>query len=206
MSATVKLLLTGIAGGVAMFFWGYVAHGLSPLGTAGMHYLGAAEDEIMNLLREHAREPGIYPFPFFNTTLSGKAAEDAMKVADEKHRRGPHGLIIVDPIGREMLTPGMLVTEFVTNVVTSLLAAVLLSQATGLTSFGSRVAFVATIGLVAGIAVNIPHWNWYSFPLTFTLAEILEHFVGFTLVGVVAALIMPKGTLVPATRESGVSS
>ena len=185
-----KILLTGIAGGVAMFFWGFVAHAQLPLGTAGMRYLGNSEDAVIAALRDHVKEPGLYLFPFMDTSLSGKEAEAAKKVGEEKTRSGPHGLIIVDLKGTEMLTPGMLGTEFVTNVITSLLAAFLLTQATSLTSLGARVGFVALVGLVAGIAVNVPHWNWYGFPTAFTLAEMFEHVVGFCLVGVVAALIL----------------
>ena len=103
-----------------------------------------------------------------------------------------------------MMTPGMLATEFATNVVTSLLAAFLLSQATSLTGFGARVGFVTLVGLAAGIAVNVPHWNWYGFPIVFTLAEILEHIVGFCLVGVIAALILKPGA--PTARRNPVEA
>jgi hypothetical protein len=40
--------------------------------------------------------------------------------------------------------------------------------------------------------VNVPYWNWYEFPARFTLAEMLEHVVGFGAAGlVIAALIKP---------------
>ena len=90
-----------------------------------------------------------------------------------------------------MMTTGQLVTEFITNVVSSLIAAFLVSQTLGsLAPFGKRMLFLTAIGLSAGIAVNVPHWNWYGFPTAFTLAEIFEHIVGFGLVGAVVAAIM----------------
>ena len=58
--------------------------------------------------------------------------------------------------------------------------------------------FVALVGLVAGIGVNVPQWNWYRFPTAFTSANLVEHVVGFALVGVVAALIMKPA----ATEQS----
>jgi hypothetical protein len=201
MAKAVKILLSGLAGGIVMFLWGFVAHGLSPLGTAGMRYLGPNEDAVIALLRDRVHEPGLYPFPFADPSLSGKAMEDARTTMAEKNRSGPHGLMIIDPVGKEVMTPDMLVTEFVTNVVTALLVACLIAQAS-VTSFAGRIKFAATIGLVAGIAVNVPHWNWYGFPTAFTLAEILEHVVGIGFVGVVTALILGKGAPLPTASES----
>ncbi len=193
MTMQVKILLTGLAGGVLLFFWGFVAHEVLPLGTTGMNHLGDREDSVIATMRTEIKEPGLYPFPFWDVSLTGDQREAARKKADEKTRSGPHGLLFVDPKGLDRTLPSYLVVEFITNVITSLLVAFLLSQSPGLTSFGSRVMFVAMLGLIAGIAVNIPQWNWYYFPTPFTIAAVVEHVIGFALVGVAVALIMkPK--------------
>jgi hypothetical protein len=110
------------------------------------------------------------------------------------YKTSPHGLLLFYPPGGAALTGTQLLTEFVTNVVSSFLAAILVCQTLhSLRSFVKRVLFVATIGLSAGIAVNVPYWNWYGFPGTFTAAEIVEHVVGYGVVGLVIALIIKPG-------------
>lgn len=199
----VKMLLTGLAGGIVLFFWGFVAHEVLPLGTTGMKYLGNGEDRVIATMRDQIKEPGLYPFPFWDPSLPKDQHAEARKKADEKTKSGPHGLLFVDPKGSNRTLAGYLVVEFITNVFTALLAAYLLSQAPGLTRFGSRVLFVALLGLIAGVAVNIPQWNWYYFPTEFTIAAVVEHVIGFALIGVAAALIMKPKTSAAATAPTG---
>ncbi len=68
------------------------------------------------------------------------------------------------------MSAGQLLREFGTNVIQGLLAAILLSFATGLRSYASRVAFVSAAGLLVVITTNISYWNWYGFPGSYTAA------------------------------------
>ena len=205
-----RILLAGLAGGVVMFFWGFVSHMLLPLGDAGISYL-TYQDEILPSISKRISKPGLYMFPWPENPPGTPAPEndESMKQAEEMHKTMPHGLLIYNPpAGPYSMTPH-LITEFATNVVSALIAAVLVCMAIGsLDSFVKRVLFVAAIGLSAGIAVNVPYWNWYEFPTSFTLAQIVEHVVGFTLVGaVIAAIIKPAaaGGVAPALGPGGVT-
>lgn len=55
-------------------------------------------------------------------------------------------------------------TEFATEVVEALLAR------TRLASYAARVGFVFVVGLTSAITTNIPCWNWYGFPGSYTVA------------------------------------
>jgi hypothetical protein len=79
----------------------------------------------------------------------------------------------------------------VTEVVESILAIFLLAQ-TRISSFGGKVGFVLTAGILAAITTNIPYANWYGFPKDFTLAQILMQLVSFLLVGIVAGLMLKQ--------------
>ena len=46
--------------------------------------------------------------------------------------------------------------------------------------------FVAVIGLIAGIAVLVPYWNWYGFPANFTVASLADQLIAFCVVAIVA--------------------
>ena len=54
----------------------------------------------------------------------------------------------------------------------------------------ARVGFVTLIGLVACITTNVPYWNWYGFPTSYTAAYMFTQIVNYVIVGVIAALVM----------------
>ncbi len=189
-----KTLLAGLAGGVALFFWGFVAHMVLPLGEAGFKTL-PYQDTLLPAVSAQVKEAGMYIFPWPESPPGTPMPvnNDSRKKAEDLYKTSPHGLLLFHPPGGAMLSGGQLATEFATNFVSSLLAANLVCWTLGsLTSFSKRALFVATLGLSAGVAVNVPYWNWYGFPALFTLAQIVEHGVGFGLMGaVIAAIIKP---------------
>jgi len=197
----VRIMAAGLAGGVVMFFWGFVSHMLLPIGAAGISTL-TYQEEILPAISKRVTKPGFYKFPWPEDPPGTPMPEtqEAMTKAEEMHATMPHGLLIFNlPSGRFSMTPH-LITEFATNVVSSLLAALLVCMTLGsLETFVKRVLLVTALGLSAGIAVNVPHWNWYEFPTAFMLGEMVGHIVGFALVGVVIAAIIRPAAASAAT-------
>ncbi len=190
-----------------MFIWGAVAHMVLPLGEAGFKGL-PYQDTVLPALSAQVKEPGLYIFPWPESSPGTPlpVSKESQEKAAQMYKTSPHGLLLFYPPGGEMMTQSQLITEFVTNAVSSLIAAWLVCLGLGsLDSFIKRVFFVALIGLCAGVAVNVPHWNWYGFPGLFTGAEMLEHLVGFTLVGIVIATIIrpPRAPAEEAPLEQG---
>jgi hypothetical protein len=187
-----RIIVAGVAGGVGIFLWGFVAHMLLPLGEAGIHAL-PHQDKVLPVLSASVKEPGLYIFPWPEASPGTPmpANQEAQKTAAELYKTSPHGLLLFHPPPAAMLSGGQLFTEFATNCVTALLAAALVSLVVSvLRSYGARVLFVTMIGVIAAIAVNVPYWNWYEFPSAFTLAEMIEHIVGFVVAGLVIAVII----------------
>ena len=134
---------------------------------------------------------GMYMFPGMELGASPTREQQhtAMEHYGEKLAGNPSGLLTYHPPGAKALTPGQLITEFLTEVIEALIAVFLLAQ-TRLTSFGSRVGFVTLAGVLAAITTNISYWNWYGFPGSYTAAYMSIEIVGYVLIGIVAALIM----------------
>ena len=44
--------------------------------------------------------------------------------------------------------------------------------------------------LFALVTVDVPYWNWYSFPAEFVASEAIEHIVGWFVVGLAIAAIV----------------
>ena len=186
-----KVLLSGILGGIVLFFFGFIWHDLLPFGLIGIKDI-PHEDAVITAMKTNVPEAGMYMIPGLQipanaTSAQRKAAEEA---AMKKASTGPAGFLIYHPVGKGM-DAGMLMTECGTNILQALLVAFLLAQ-TGLRRFGSRLGFAFLIGLLAAITTNISYWNWYGFPANYTAAYMLIQIIGFTCTGIVAALVLPR--------------
>jgi len=60
-----------------------------------------------------------------------------------------------------------------------LLAAWVMAQAA--TSFGTRVLMGTAMGVVAWLSVSVPYWNWYRFPMDFTIGALLDSGLGLAI-------------------------
>jgi len=187
-----RIILAGIVGGIVMFIWNFVAHELLPLGEMGVRLI-PNEDAVTSVLQTNLGDTsGFYVFPSGGLTpgATREQKEAAMKKAEEQMAAGAGGVLIYRP-KRIFNFPKRLGIEFATEMIESLLAVFLLAQ-TRITSFGGKVGFILTAGILAAIATNVPYANWYGFPKTFTLAQMIMMVVSFLLVGIVAALVLGK--------------
>ncbi len=185
-----KILLAGVLGGLAMFIWGAVSHMVLGLGESSVKAM-QNEETVIATMSENMKEPGLYLFP------GGVPSNDMTKEQQEelmrKWAQGPSGFLVFHPEGMPAMAAKTLLTELLSNILTALVAAFLLSQGLGtLTSFGSRVLFVALIGLVPFLSLSASYWNWYGFPASFTFAELVDQVGGFGLAGLVLAALVKR--------------
>jgi len=78
--------------------------------------------------------------------------------------------------------------QFVTDFVKLFLAVWLLAH-TRLATLAGRLGFVVVVGVIAAIATNVPHWNWYGFPADFMLSNVFMEIAGFFFAGLAIALV-----------------
>jgi hypothetical protein len=114
-----------------------------------------------------------------------------MQQFEQKLAANPSGILIYHPPGTPLMFPRRLAIEFITELVQSLLAVILLAQAQ-LLRFAARVGFMIPTGVLASVATNVSYWNWYGFPATYTAAYMTTGIVGFLCVGLIAAAIVKK--------------
>jgi hypothetical protein len=187
-----RTLLAAVLGGIAMFIWNFVAHELLPVGEMGVGVM-QNEDAVRSALETNLGDtPGFYIFPSGGFTPGATRAEKevAMKKSEEQMAAGAAGLLIYRP-KRHFNFPRRLTIQFATDIFLALLPVFLLAQAR-INGFGGKVGFVLTAGILAAVATNIPYANWYGFPKIYTVGQMITQVVGFLLVGIVAALILPK--------------
>jgi len=190
-----RRVLAAVAGGVVVFVWSALSHIALGLGTAGIRSI-PNEERVAQAIRGVITEPGLYFFPGFDT--SHKMTAEEQKAWTEKYRRGPSGILVVQPGGREPMTPVELVIELVADILAAGVAVFVLGAMGG--SFLARVMAVGLLGVFEWLDINVSYWNWYKFPSTFTVAALIEQLVGWTLAGLVMALML-RGRSGPAAQR-----
>ncbi len=191
---TLRIIIAGVLGGIAMFIWTSIAHMALPLGETGVREIPNEPGLLPAMQTTLGQHDGFYVFPGFglgpNPTKQEKT--EAMQHMAERYAQNPSGILVYHAPGRTLSMPRLLGVEFVTELIEAFLAVFLLSM-TGLAGFGARFGFVVLVGIVAGIATNVSYWNWYGFPAVYTVAYIFIQIIGFACVGFVAALVLGKG-------------
>ncbi|MDQ2823935.1 MAG: hypothetical protein M3R29_00595 [Verrucomicrobiota bacterium] len=189
---TMRIILAGVLGGIAMFIWSFIAHDLLPLGEIGIRQFHD-EGPMLDAMKTNLGDAeGLYHFPGHRAGPNATRQEkkDAMMRAMEKAASGPSGILLYHP-SRQFSFGKLLGVEFATELIEAILVVFLLAQ-TRIESFFGRVSFVFFAGVLAAIATNVPYWNWYGFPKRYTAAYIFIQVVGFICVGIAAALVMKK--------------
>jgi hypothetical protein len=188
-----KILLAAILGGIVMFIWTSIAHMALPLGEAGIREI-PNESSVVSAMQSNIGEQTslyIFPGPGVGKNASREEKNEAMKHVAEKMAANPSGILMYHAPGRPFAIGKWLGIEFGTELLEAILVVFLLAQAR-IVSFVGRVGFVLVVGILAAITTNVSYWNWYGFPGAYTANYMLIQIIGFLLVGVVAALLLPK--------------
>lgn len=180
-----QLVVSALLGGLAMFVWSSILHMATPLGEAGVREL-AKEEAGLEALRDSVSEDGLYLFPGFGLPPGAPRDAAAQQRWMEKYRTQPHGLLVYHPPGGEPNFPALAGVEFLSDVLLSAVAALLLGMAR-LPGFGQRLLFVSLMGVIPFLAIDVSFWNWYGFPLAASLASLVDQVGAFALAGFVLA-------------------
>jgi hypothetical protein len=196
-----KILFAGILGGIGMFVWTSIAHMALPLGEAGIREI-PNESPVLNAMQSNiGEETGLYifPGPGVGKNATQEEKSEAMKHMGEKMAANPSGILMYNVAGRQFALGKWLGVEFGKELLEAILVVFLLAQ-TRIMSFAGRVGFVLVAGILAAISTNVSYWNWYGFPCVYTASYMFTQIVGFLLVGIVAALFLPKRAAIEVNR------
>jgi len=167
-----------LMGTVVLFVWGGFSHMVLFVG-AGFRRL-PDEDRLIESLKSSKDEQGLYFFPSKDLRHSTKE-EDA--VWESKFRSGPAGLLVFRTVGGEPFSAAKLVTQLLSNLASVLIGAFIAASLFG--GFWKRVFLISLIGIAACASVSTIYWNWYGFPTSFFVAQILDMGIGYFLTGLV---------------------
>ena len=187
-----KIILGGILAGLAMFVWSSVAHTVLPIGAMGIS-TSPNEDAILTAFKSNLSAPGFYMIPvhqLFEAEKTGGDSQKAMTEWQTKYGGGAWAVLIYHPAGATVMEVRQLVCEFVADLIAGLIMAFALWMALArLSTFFARVGFIALIGLLPWLIVDVSNMNWYGFPYAYGIGQLLDQEVGAILAGVVLALL-----------------
>jgi hypothetical protein len=176
-----------------MYLWMFIAHMATPLGTVGFRDIPSETAVLTAMQGSMGTTSGLYMFPGMGLgpNPSAKQMHDALPAYEQKLKTTPSGIMVYHAAGRAPMTNTQLGIEFVTEIVEAVLAIFLLSL-TRIRGFGRRVGFVMLVGLLGAMVTNVPYWNWYGFPGSYTIASIFTQVIGFAAAGLAGAAVLGR--------------
>ena len=191
-----RVLVAGLIGGILMFVWGVAAHMALGLGDVGIR-LPANENVALGGLQQGLGDhAGIYMLPSLDPAKMGDATE-VMAYAT-KAVRSPYAFVVYQPQGTDMTQMGPQIgRQWASDTLSALALAFVMGLA--VVGFRRRLAIAAAAALFAWLSTLLPYWNWYRFPLDFTLAALVEQLVGWLIAGAAMAWWLGRGERMPAS-------
>jgi hypothetical protein len=164
-----------ILGGLVLFIWSALSWIALPLHTRTM--TGFKDDKaIANAIRANAEKSGVYYSPKDQADMATGPLVYAVV-----RREG------MTSIAKEMGT-GLLIDILCAGLMTWLLL-----QVTG-RSFISKVGVVLVVALIAALMDRLGDWNWWGYPIAYTVVLMLDIIVGWLLAGLVVARFAVRQT------------
>jgi hypothetical protein len=177
-----RIGVAALLGGLVVFVWGALSHMVTELGEMGVQKL-PNEAPVLAALKEHAPAGGLYLFPFEEDESKWEAA----------YADNPSGIASYAPAGTPLAFGRRLGLEFVTNVVGTLFAVLLLGGAGALATVAQRVLAGAALGAFASISINASYTIWYNFPTAYLVGQTLDQVVAWVLGLLVAGWWLARG-------------
>lgn len=180
-----RLLIAGIIGAIVFFVWGMLAHVALPIGEMGMQVANEQDAALAALQVSANKGEGVYMLPGMAPDKMSDTA--AVAAFNEKYKASPYAFVVYAPEGNPAMANMVpnLIKQFVSNLLAALVLAWVLSL--GAFAFGQRVMIAGALALFAWFVISVPYWNWYKFPMQFTLEALIEQVVGWLLAGAAMA-------------------
>lgn len=179
-----RVLVAGLIGGIVMFVWGVAAHTVLGLGEAGIRQPANENMALSGLQEGLGDRAGVYVLP----TLDPRQMDDPAMVRSYSIRavRSPYAWVVYQPQGTDMLQMGPQIgRQWASDTLASLALAFVMGLAA--LGFRRRLAVAAAAAVFAWLSTTLPYWNWYRFPLDFTLAALAGQLIGWLLAGAAMA-------------------
>ena len=176
-----RYLVAVLAGGLAAFVWSSISWMVLPWHQPTLR--GFEDEASFGLaVKKAAPAPGIYTYPAW----TGDSEE-----MERKHMEGPYVFASVLPGGLGACMGRMMVCGFIVNVIGASILLLMMMQVPD-QGWKSRMPMVMIGALFVSLVPALIYWNWWQFPLGFTVVGILAGLIAWTLSGFVMAKVTSR--------------
>lgn len=180
-----KLLISALAGGVALFLWGWLTWVL-PIHSGTIKTINN-EEAVVSALKTNIEEKGVYTFPGMEKSEDQAAIEEW----NQKYQEGPIGMIIFNPNGTSPMNTGQIIIGLIISIISAYFTSWFLSRSTAVAySYLARVAYCGMLGILISVAVHLVNWNWMDYPADYTIGWIIDTVIGWLILGLVISAII----------------
>lgn len=169
----IRMTFGTVVGGLVLFFWGFVVHVF--IGWYDTAYDRFPDEQsILRVMEQHAPEGGLFFVPF--ETVAGEPSDMEVFLNARPSMAQPELL--------EELVIGLLI-----NVLSVFLVICLFAIA-NMSAYWQWVKGFALSGLIIGFVPGAYYWNWFGFPLSYSVLSVLDATVGWALAGLAVAWLV----------------
>ncbi len=178
-----RLVVPALLAAVVVFIWMFISWAV--IGWHDLEIKSFPDATEIEHMKAVMHEPGIYVYPGYPEEDS----ESAMKEWTDKYEAGPIiSFMVYSPTGGNPWDMMLCVRSFIINFIAAFLAGALLMMTLAQNpNFWRRVTFVMLLGLFAGFIGPVIEWNWWGFPLGYTIVMVIDFCITWFLAGLILA-------------------
>jgi hypothetical protein len=170
-----------LAGGLILFVWGFISWMVLPWHQMSYNSF-KDEKQVQQVIKNNANGEGIYILPH----CCNKDAKELSALRKE----GPTMFACVRMTGYHMGAKPVVISLITQILGAALIAWMLMQLKTK--EYKSKVLFVTAAGFFVGLMGVVPSWNWWGFPLGYTVVMWLDLIIGWFLAGLAMASLVRK--------------
>lgn len=184
-----RTIMAGLVGGIVFFLWGAVAHMMLPIATMGMK-VPTDQQAVLAAIAPTTHGAGVYEYP--SIAPDKRNDEAAVKAFNDANHGSAYAFVIYQPGGNP--EPGNMTPNLIRQFVSDTLSALVVAFVLGLGAFGlAKRVFIATaLGAFSALTISVPYWNWYMFPLDFTIGSVMNQVIGWLIAGIAISLVLGR--------------
>ena len=177
-----KIIIPSFLAAVVIFIWSMISWMF--VGWHMVDIKNLPDESVVQQMDATIDDQAIYVYPGYPVDQT----ESGMEAWSNKHLAGPLFFLVYQPNGSDPMPADMFIKGFILNFITAFFAAVLLYMTLAQNpSFWRRVTFVVLLAVFAGFMFPFSEWNWWRFPLGYTLVNVADGIVTWFLAGLVLA-------------------
>jgi hypothetical protein len=178
-----NIIVPSLLAAIAVFIWMFISW--SQIGWHNIDIENLPDETVVDQMKQSVTESGIYLYPGQPTDES----DSGMTAWTERHKAGPNiHFMVYSPAGADPMEPMQFIKSFIINFIAAFIAGVLLMMTLAQNpSFWRRVIFVMMLGLFAAFVGPFIEWNWWSFPVGYSMVVAADLCVTWFIAGLVLA-------------------